>query len=419
MMTYYTGNQPGDNPGNLPSPYYWWEAGAMFGALVDYWAYTGDSTWNDMTTQALLWQASPDADFMPQNQTMTEGNDDQSFWAMAALSAAERNFPNPPANKPQWLALAQAAFNSQAARWDDSSCQGGLRWQIFTWNNGFDYKNTISNGCFFNIAARLAKYTDNQTYADWAEKTWKWTVDVGYLTSEYRFWDGANIATNCSNYNKIEWTYNSGVYLLGAANMYNFTNGSEIWRERTLQILNATSVFFSNDPENVMYERACEPINTCKVDQRSFKAYLSRWMAETTQIAPFTYDIIIPRLRASALAAAKTCTGGPNGTSCGLKWTDQKWDGSLGVGEQMSVLEVLQSNLARDVDAPVTDANGGTSMGNPAAGGSKTGGTMPPEKTSGMGTRNMTVVDKAGAGILTTLFLAGVVGCTSWMIYET
>lgn len=36
MMNYYTGDQPGDNPGNLPQPYYWWEAGGMFMHMVDY-----------------------------------------------------------------------------------------------------------------------------------------------------------------------------------------------------------------------------------------------------------------------------------------------------------------------------------------------------------------------------------------------
>jgi hypothetical protein len=37
MMKYYTGNNTGDVPGNLPSPYYWWEAGGMFGVMIDYW----------------------------------------------------------------------------------------------------------------------------------------------------------------------------------------------------------------------------------------------------------------------------------------------------------------------------------------------------------------------------------------------
>lgn len=167
-----------------------------------------------------------------------------------------------------------------------------------------------------------------------------------------------------------------------------------------------------------MYERACEPINTCKVDQRSFKAYLSRWMAATTQIAPFTYEFIMPKLRASAIAAAKTCTGGPNGTSCGSKWTDQKWDGSQGVGEQMSALEVVQSTLVQHVDAPVTDATGGTSVGDPAAGGSETGGDVPSGKKNDITTRDISAADRVGAGILTSLFLAGLVGCTTWMIYE-
>jgi len=46
MMSYYTGNLTGGTPGLLPAPYYWWESGAMFGALIDYWYYTGDSTYN-------------------------------------------------------------------------------------------------------------------------------------------------------------------------------------------------------------------------------------------------------------------------------------------------------------------------------------------------------------------------------------
>jgi hypothetical protein len=41
--------------------------------------YTGDTTYNDEVSQALLWQAGSDYDFMPANQTKTEGNDDQGM----------------------------------------------------------------------------------------------------------------------------------------------------------------------------------------------------------------------------------------------------------------------------------------------------------------------------------------------------
>lgn len=51
-------------PGLLPGPYYWWEAGAMFGSLIDYWYYTGDESYNAIVTEALLFQVS-NWDFVP------------------------------------------------------------------------------------------------------------------------------------------------------------------------------------------------------------------------------------------------------------------------------------------------------------------------------------------------------------------
>ncbi|OQE42272.1 hypothetical protein PENCOP_c004G07693 [Penicillium coprophilum] len=79
MLRYYVGDHPGDVSGNIPDPYYGWEAGAMFGAMVEYWYYTGDDKWNEITTQALLQQLDDDNNFMPRNQTLSLGNDDQIF----------------------------------------------------------------------------------------------------------------------------------------------------------------------------------------------------------------------------------------------------------------------------------------------------------------------------------------------------
>lgn len=44
-------------PGLLPNPpYYWWEAGAMFGTLIEYWYYTGDARFNEMVREGIVWQ---------------------------------------------------------------------------------------------------------------------------------------------------------------------------------------------------------------------------------------------------------------------------------------------------------------------------------------------------------------------------
>jgi mannan endo-1,6-alpha-mannosidase len=87
MMSYYKGNLTGQTPGELPGPpptpavtndgYFWWETGAMFGSLIDYWYYTGDSTYNIVVSQGMLFQTGPNDDYLPQNQTNGMGNDDQ------------------------------------------------------------------------------------------------------------------------------------------------------------------------------------------------------------------------------------------------------------------------------------------------------------------------------------------------------
>ncbi|KAL8873158.1 MAG: hypothetical protein Q9174_001327 [Haloplaca sp. 1 TL-2023] len=414
-MTYYKGNETGQTPGLLVDPYYWWEAGAMFDLMVQYWYYTGDDTYNDVVTKGLLFQTSPDNDYMPTNQTKTEGNDDQAFWAFAVMSAAEMKFPNPPEGSPSWLALAQAVFNTQARRWDTTACGGGLRWQIFAWNKGWEYKNSISNGGFFQLAARLARYTGNQTYADWAQKTWDWMEGSSLMTKDYNIYDGAEMSTNCTVPIPLQWTYNIGTFLIGAAYMYNFTDASTEWRTHLEGLLNGTKLFFPQSlGGNIMQEVACEPQQSCNNDQPSFKAYLSRWMAVTTQMAPFTKDYIMTKLRASAQGAAKQCSGPPGGgNTCGRTWNTATWDGKIGVGEEMSALSVIQSNLISKVAPPVTADKGGQSKGNPAAG----SGTESHTPKDSLLTKTITTGDRAGAGILTAIVLSGVIGSTWWMSF--
>jgi mannan endo-1,6-alpha-mannosidase len=157
-----------------------------------------------------------------------------------------------------------------------------------------------------------------------------------------------------------------------------------------------------------MFEVACEPVGTCDMDQRSFKAYLARWMAATIKVAPWAEDSLRPLLQSSARSAVATCTAGFDGNQCGLKWTLEANDGSLGVGEQMSALEVVQANLIDNVPGPLTNATGGTSIGNPAAG-SSVGSTS-------VVFNAITTSDKAGAGILTVLVLVGFFSGAWWMI---
>jgi len=383
----------------------------MFGTLVDYWFLTGDETYNNITTQAMLHQVGDSKDYMPENQTRTEGNDDQGFWALAAMSAAENNFPNPPSDQPQWLALAQAVFNEYVSRWDTQHCNGGLRWQIFPFNNGFNYKNSISNGCFFNIAARLARYTGNKTYSDWAEKVYDWETQVGFITSDFRVLDGASVdgTQNCTKPVQLQWSYNSGIFMHGAAVMYNVSGASPTWKKRLDGLWGQAKKNFFNG--SIMVEQPCETVNLCDNDQQSFKGYLARWMAGTTQMAPYTFGDIMPLLQKNAQAAAAACSGspasgynGPPGTACGFKWNNPggpAFDGLVGVGQQMNALSALMYTLVAKVAGPVTATTGGTSVGNPNAG-------IPQQNMRQL--TPITTGDRVAAGFLTTAIVMSVIG---------
>lgn len=147
-MSYYTGEIPGILPGPPPEgDYYQWTGGALWAAMLDYRSRTGDTQYDDKISQGLLWQRGPNNDFLSPNWTASEGNDDQAIWGMAALLAAETNFTAPGVDGLTYTALARNVFDelsTQDRRVHNGACAGGLRWQIFQTNNGYNF---VSSTC--------------------------------------------------------------------------------------------------------------------------------------------------------------------------------------------------------------------------------------------------------------------------------
>lgn len=81
----------------------------------------------------------------------------------------------------------------------------------------------------------------------------------------------------------------------------------------------------------------------------------------------------------------------------------------MGMEEQISVTKVFTANLINfNNTAPVTSATGGNSTSNPTAGESDT--------TTSTQTTTVTTAEKAGAGIVTAVFVAGWIGLVAFMI---
>ena len=143
------------------------------------------------------------------------------------MTAAEVELPmSSSAPNTTWIDLAKAVFDLQVSRWDTQNCGGGLRWEIFTFDEGYDLKNSISTGTFFQLAARLARYTGNQTYTDWAEKAYDWVSASLLITSDFTVFDSVSVTNNCSDANREMWSYDAADFLYGSAVMYNVVSRS-------------------------------------------------------------------------------------------------------------------------------------------------------------------------------------------------
>ncbi|KAL5411899.1 hypothetical protein PMIN04_010055 [Paraphaeosphaeria minitans] len=309
----------------VPQPYYWWQSGIVNNALFTYGFVTGDRQFEDLAKNTLYNQATGANDFMMPEAT---GNDDQAWWALSALTAAENNVAVP-AGSTTFLSMAQNVFNEQKARWDESSCGGGMRFKINAGDAGYEYKSSIANGLFFQLAARLAKLTGDADARAWAEKSYDWITATGLVDAEYNVYDGTDAAGACVDLNRNQWSYNAGVFLYGAAVMASQT-GDAKWVDRSSGLLAAAQRTFVRD--GALYEPTCEDQGNCNNDQVSFKGILARWLGAT----------------AVELPALKDSIAGTVGDVSGR--VQKSWAPSLGPMEQFVALE--------SVDAAVR-ANGG------------------------------------------------------------
>jgi predicted alpha-1,6-mannanase (GH76 family) len=69
----------------------------------------------------------------------------------------------------------------------------------------------------FQLGARLAKYTGNKTYADWAERSYDWLAKSPMLPGDGQIYDGTDVLKECIDPERTPWTYNYGIMIGGAA----------------------------------------------------------------------------------------------------------------------------------------------------------------------------------------------------------
>lgn len=176
-------------------------------------------------------------------------------------------------------------------------------------------------------------------------------------------------------------------------------------------LLKTSDQFFPTSGQNqIISDITCEAIEKCDRNQKTFKAYFTSWLGFMSLIVPAnTTAEVMAKFKISAVAAGQQCSGGSDGKHCGIRWTKRAdWDGTSGLEQQMSVLGVLNAVMVPfTAQGPYNSDNGGKSESNPH-GGTNTKDTLGPEP--------ITTGDKAGAGIVTAIFIILWLGAMSWIV---
>ncbi|KAM3425307.1 Mannan endo-1,6-alpha-mannosidase [Cercospora zeina] len=361
---------------SLPIAQSGWISASTYNTLINYWYLTHQQGHNQSLppsadaaapstdpftftlSASILSQAGPQSDF---SGAISPGNDDQLWWGLTAISAFENGLPG----REYWLKFAKNVFKVVIDRYQWNMCpsataSGGLGWQIDRSMDGYHYKNAITNGLAFQLAARLVFATvkpDSHAakfYADWADKLWH--ANLGGVIDEgsYKVFDGVH-APECKKGADEEWSYNLGVWMGGCAVMAGLNGVTKDrlevtapvnWGPRTSRFVDSAIATFTR--ENVLYEPRCEDGGTCNDDQQTFKAALARSMGLTARLVPETRERIKKVLEASRSAALTTVQASPGKNKASLKWSQKDGGGvgydpktANGVGAQLGLVELL------------------------------------------------------------------------------
>ncbi|SGY38001.1 BQ5605_C003g01938 [Microbotryum silenes-dioicae] len=145
-----------------------------------------------------------------------ECNNPPGWWAMFALRAHQA-YPNQ-----TWFQMVQTINNNNTLYWTDT-CGGGVLWLTYRPM----IKNTITNGLYFSILTRLYRYTGNSTYFDYSMNTLNWWLGWGFDADNGRVWDTIT-GPGCDKTGEASWTYNSGAFLYGLADLWYATGDERI-----------------------------------------------------------------------------------------------------------------------------------------------------------------------------------------------
>jgi hypothetical protein len=270
------------DPYNAWWPSSWWNSAVALTSVIDYLRQTGDTRYSwivDHTFQVnkVAFPAGARSSDPIQGDFISQATDDTEWWGLAWIDAYDLT------RNPAYLNEAVTIANHVSTLWDPSSCGGGL------WSDQQRvYKNAITNGLYVRLTASLHdRIPGDTTWLGQASRAWNWFLSSGMINSSGLVNDG--LTSSCGNNGGTVWSYNQGLAIGAAVEMYRATGAAaDLSEARHLadSAINSTALVSGG-----LLTESCDSLNaTCDDNQKQFKGIFMRYLGDLNSATAGAYN---------------------------------------------------------------------------------------------------------------------------------
>jgi predicted alpha-1,6-mannanase (GH76 family) len=253
----------------------WWNSAVAATTLFDYQQRTHrtDLRWivdEIFTKNKGVFPAGVKSGDALEGNFISRAIDDTEWWGIAWIQAYDLTGDH------KYLDMAVTIANYVQGYWDTSTCGGGVYW-----DRERTYKNAVTNGLYIRMSAALHnRLPGDTTWLQRATTGWNWFENSGLINSSNLINDG--LTGSCTNNGQTVWTYNQGLAIGAALELYRATGDSALLT-KARQLGDAAMSLLS--PAGILTESCDTGSATCDDNQKQFKGIFMRYLmdlADTT-----------------------------------------------------------------------------------------------------------------------------------------
>jgi hypothetical protein len=255
-------------------PSSWWNSAVALSTVIGYTRRTGDQAyaWTIRRTFDINRVAFPPG---ARSSDPVDGHfisrsvDDTAWWGLTWIDAYDLTHDRTYLDEAVTIATYVAGF------WDPSTCGGGV-W----WDREHTYKNAVTIGLYLRLTAALHNRIAGDTaWLNRAVTGWNWFTTSGMINTAGLVNDG--ITTGCQNNGQTVWTYNQGLAIGAAMELFRAT-GSTAYQDAARRL--GTAAVTSPLVQGGVLTESCDRTGqTCDDNQKQFKGVFMRYLAEAGQ----------------------------------------------------------------------------------------------------------------------------------------